>query len=238
VSEAGGLGSLSLHGVTPDQARYTLRRLTTRRTVLLTFTGSWERDEVLDVCLAAGYRYFQVFWWNAARLVPRIRAAGGVVFQQVGTLSQADDALSRHVDGLFVQCTRAGGPVRSPLTLETLLPELRARFSGPIIAGGGLATRDDTHSVLDLGADAALFGTRFLLSDEADAPLEHKRLLTTARAADLTLDTRLVGDWPCSPRRRLITRPDNDQPGLQAGLGLDAMDSVLPAAELVRQLMP
>jgi NAD(P)H-dependent flavin oxidoreductase YrpB (nitropropane dioxygenase family) len=240
VSEAGALGTLSLNGSTPEQTRLLLEQLDalTRKPVLLAFTGPWERDEVLSECLAAGHRHFHIFWWNAPRLAPRIRDAGALAFQQVGTLTQAHEALERGVDGLIAQGTRAGGPVRSPLALIELVPALRALFSGPIFAGGGLATQADTKAMLALGADAALFGTRFLLSDEADAPLAHKKLLAQASAAELTLDTRLIGDWPCAPRRRLVAPDDTDVPSLQAGLGLDRITAILPASEIVRELSP
>jgi nitronate monooxygenase len=240
VSEAGGLGSLSLHSPTPEQTRRLLEQLgaLTRKPVLLAFTGPWERDEILGACLAAGHRHFQAFWWNAPRLVPRLRAAGALAFQQVGTLAQAHQALERGVDGLIAQSTRAGGPVRSPLLLAEFVPMLRERFDGTIFAGGGLATKADTREVLALGADAALFGTCFLLSDEADAPLAHKKRLAQARAADLTLYTRLIGDWPCAPRRRLVDVPDTDSPSLQAGLGLDKITRILPASEIVGELAP
>ncbi len=240
VSEAGGLGTLSLHGPTPEQARQLLKKLSalTRKPVLLAFTGPWERDDVLTECLSAGHRHFQIFWWNAPRLTARIRSAGALAFQQVGTLAQAEEALERGVDGLIAQGTHAGGPVRSPLALLEFVPALRARFEGPLFAGGGLATRADTQEMLTLGADAALFGTRFLLSSEADAPLAHKQRLAQASATDLILDTRLVGDWPCAPRRRLVDAPDTDSASLQAGLGLDRITEILPATQIVCELTP
>ncbi len=241
VSEAGGLGTLGFHAPTLQEATERLEKLAalTRKTVLLAFTGPWERDEVLDACIAAGHRHFQVFWWNAPRLVPRIQAAGALAFQQIGTLIQLDDALEREVDGLIAQGTRAGGPVRSPLPLTELIPAVRTQFSGPLIAGGGLATKSHVSEVLALGADAALLGTRFLLSQEAIAPEEHKKALTQASSNDLLLDTRLIGDWPCAPRRRLpLPGSDHGTSSLEAGLGLDSIHDIRPAAELVRLLNP
>ncbi|MGC4047204.1 MAG: nitronate monooxygenase [Armatimonas sp.] len=241
VSEAGALGTLSFHALAPDEAVERLSKLAslTQKTVLIAFTGPWEQEEVLDACIEAGHRYFQVFWWNAPRLVPRIRAVGAFAIQQVGTLSQLNDALERDVDGIVAQGTRAGGPVRSPLSLGELISAVRTQFSGSLIAGGGLATREDVHEVLALGADAALLGTRFLLSEEAIAPQEHKSALVAAHSMDLLLDTRLIGDWPCAPRRRLpLPGYDHGTSSLEAGLGLDQINDVLPAAELVRLLNP
>jgi NAD(P)H-dependent flavin oxidoreductase YrpB (nitropropane dioxygenase family) len=241
VSNAGGLGTLCLHAPTVAETRQRLKELDrlTKKPVLLAFTGQWEREEVLDACLELGHRHFHVFWWNAARLTRRIQAAGALAYQQIGTLPQLEEALGRGVNGLVLQGTRAGGPVRSPMQLCDLVPTARARFSGPILAGGGLATRTDAHDVLTLGADAAFFGTRFLLSPEAAAPQEHKERLARASASDLFLDTRLIGDWPCAPRRRLpLPTNGHGTTSLEAGLGLDAITDIRPAAELVKMLNP
>jgi nitronate monooxygenase len=242
VSDAGGLGSIRLHAPPMEEAQACLQELSklTERPVLLAFTGPWEPESILDLCLERGFRYFHVFWWNASRLIPRIHAVGGFALQQVGTVPQADEALERGADGLIAQATGAGGQVRSPIPLETLVPALRDRIGPivPLVAGGGLATADDAYATLALGADAALFGTRFLLSEESDAPLADKRRLLSASTGDLFLDTRLVGDWPCSPRRRLKTEDDCDTHSLYAGLGLDAIHEILPAREIVEKLSP
>lgn len=240
VSHAGGLGTLTLHMPSLETTRVRLERLRalTVHPVLLAFTGEWEKEAVLDQCLEMGFRHFQVFWWNGPRLARRIHAGGGEVFWQVGTWGQADEALSQGADGLVVQATEAGGPVRSPHPLVELLPEVRG-FAGttiPLIAGGGLATAADVAQVLTLGANAALLGTRFLLTPEASAPTADKKRLLSAQSSELILDTRLVGEWPCSPRRRLVTARTPDSPSLFAGLGLSEMTNLVSAGTLVRQL--
>ena len=242
VSAAGGLGSLCLHSPPLSVAESRLQSLADRATrpVLIAFTGPWEPERILDACLERGFRYFHVFWWNASRLIPRIHEAGGFALQQVGTLPQAEEALERGADGLLAQATGAGGPVRSPIALEDLVPALRERMGAalPLIAGGGLATAEDVRATLALGADAAMFGTRFLLSEEAFAPADDKQRLVEASSEDLFLDTRLVGDWPCSPRRRLKIDDERDTHSLYAGLGIDAIHEILPAREIVEKLSP
>jgi nitronate monooxygenase len=240
VSRAGGLGTLTLFAPSSEQLAVRLARLrqATTRPVLLAFTAEWERDSVLDYCLEKGFRHFQVFWWNGPRLIRRIHAQGGMALWQVGTRGQAEEALAHGADGLVVQGTEAGGPVRSPFLLAELIPELRALVGEdlPLIAGGGLATRTDVGHILALGADAALLGTRFLLSREAGSSLRHKRRLLYAQSTQLVLDTRLVGQWPCAPRRRLELATEPDVVGLYAGKGLSRMQDLPSAAQLVRQL--
>lgn len=205
---------------------------------MLAFTAEWEKEQVLDVCLEQGFSLFQIFWWNGPRLIRRIHAAGGTALWQVGTLGQVEEALNHGADGLILQGTHAGGPVRSPHELTTLLPEVREKVGDalPVIAGGGLASRDDIQQILALGADAALLGTRFLLTQESLAPMRHKRRLLHAASEQLQLDTRLVGQWPCSPRRRLVSTTLPDTPSLYAGDGLSRMHGLPTAAEVVRRL--
>jgi nitronate monooxygenase len=240
VSRAGGLGTLTLYAPTVEATavRLTRVRALTSRPVSLAFTAEWEKDQVLELCLERGFGYYQLFWWNGPRLIKRIHAAGGRVLWQVGTHTQLDEALNLGADGVILQGTQAGGPVRSPHLLEELIPRARALAGAgfPLIAGGGLATHADVAHVLALGADAALLGTRFLLTQESPAPSAHKRRLLHTQTPHLTLDTRPIGQWPCSPRRRLDTKTLPDLPSLYAGEGLSRIHDLPSAATLVQRL--
>lgn len=240
VSRAGGLGTLSVHAPDPASLRRQLHqiRAITPRPLLLAFTAQWERDAVLDTAIAEGVRLFQVFWWNGPRLAPRIRRLGGTVFWQVGTKMEARDAIEAGASVLIAQGTEAGGQVRSPRPVLELVRELRDDFGSdiPIVAGGGFADASDVQTALAAGANAAFFGTRFLLSEEANASSRDKARLLKAQQSDLRLDTRLTGDWPCSPRRRLYTQTDEDRPSLYAGLGVGRIRTLLSAADIVRSL--
>lgn len=241
VDRAGALPTLSVAGWRPAQARRWFRRLEAEvgNRAIIAFTGDWEREEVLDEAFDAGFRVFQTFWWNSERLVPRIQKRGGRAVVQVGSMAQASEAIGRGASALLLQGTEAGGPVRSSVPLEDFLREVRADF-GPdpiLLVAGGLSTRDDVEWVIGSGADAAVLGTRFLLSEESRANDRDKARLCTAGADRLILDTRLVGPWPCSPRRRLQTHGDEDRPGLFAGMGLGTLHRVEPVSEIVRKLV-
>lgn len=240
VSQAGGLGCLTVHATPIIPLRSRLRRVRkiTTSPILVALTAEWDREEVLETCLEEGMRHFQVFWWNGPRQTRRIHAAEGHVFWQVGSVGQAVDAVEIGADILIIQGTEAGGPVRSSLPLHQLLTEIRAAIGDkiPLVAGGGLADAYDVASVLSWGANAALLGTRFLVSEEAQAPYNHKVRLAQAKSEDLILDTRPIGDWPCAPRRRLVIPRAKDVSSFLAGKGLSRIREVLPASEIVRAL--
>jgi nitronate monooxygenase len=242
VSRAGALGCLSVHAPEAGVLRRRLARIRqrTHRPVLAAFTAPYEPEEVLETAFEGGIRHFQVFWWNGPRLAPRIQALGGTVFWQVGTADQVREARDAGAKVLVAQGTEAGGQVRSPVPLEEVIDLVReaAGSDACLVAGGGLATRDDVARVLQRGASAALLGTRFLVSDESQCPLTSKMRLARATEHDLVLDVRVIGDWPCAPRRRLLNALGEDTPCLYAGRGIGHIRSVLPAAEIVRELTP
>ncbi|MBC8140186.1 MAG: nitronate monooxygenase [Armatimonadetes bacterium] len=242
VSRAGGLGTLSVNAPDPAYLKRRLKQVRSRtpRPVLLAFTASFEEDAVLDTALQNGFRAVQVFWWNGPRIAPRVRREGGTVFWQIGTVAEARDAVSAGADVVVAQGTEAGGQVRSPRPVLRLIRELREALGEgiPIVAGGGFADKHDTQAALEAGANAAMFGTRFLLSDESNASPRDKTRLLRATADHLQLDSRLVGDWPCCPRRRLRTATDEEVIGLYAGLGIGRVGTLLPAGQIVRILAP
>ena len=239
VSRAGALGTLTAHAPEPAAFSRTLARIRARtpRPVLVALTAEWESDAIPQIALDRGFCHFYTFWWNGARLAPRIKRAGGTLFWQIGSVREAQNALDAGADVLCVQGNEAGGQVRTPSPLRDLIGEIRAAFPNtPLVAGGGLASRADVKDVLERGASAAQMGTRFLLSEESTASHADKARLLRAADADLLVDSAPVGDWPCAPRRRLKTA--SDIVGLYAGLGVGNIRRVLPARALVRNLAP
>jgi NAD(P)H-dependent flavin oxidoreductase YrpB (nitropropane dioxygenase family) len=239
VSEAGGLGTLSFTKPSVDEverALLELRRLT-QKPVLLSFLGDWEHPDVLAKCFQHKMRHFQIQWWNGARLAPLLRKAGALIYWQVGSLQQAEEAYSHTPDAFILPGTESGGPVRTSYPIQTLLALIRDHYPQmPLIAGGGLSNANDVAQICALGAAAALMGTRFLLSEEALTSPEARVSLQQATLNDLFLDSRLVGEWPCAPRRRLKDAPDCAT--YFAGKGIGDMPEVLPAAQILARLNP
>jgi NAD(P)H-dependent flavin oxidoreductase YrpB (nitropropane dioxygenase family) len=101
---------------------------------------------------------------------------------------------------VIVQGVEAGGHVRGTVPALQLLAEVRAALPPgyPLWLAGGIAGRDDAQAALAAGADAAVAGTRFLLSEESRAhPAYKQRLL----AAEETILTELFGaGWPAPHR--------------------------------------
>jgi NAD(P)H-dependent flavin oxidoreductase YrpB (nitropropane dioxygenase family) len=193
VSEAGGLGTIGI--LPPRRLRDEIaaaRRLTGRpvaANLLLPFArgGHWD---------AAGGADVVVTFWGRPR-----RRTGGVWIHQCGSVQEALAAHAAGADAVIAQGHEAGGHVRGSLPALELLARVRAALpSGfPMLLAGGITGPDDVAAAIDAGADAAVLGTRFLLSEESGAhPAYRQRLLE----ADETIVTELFGaGWANAPHR-------------------------------------
>ena len=195
VSEAGGLGTIGM--LSPARLGEELlaaRRLTDAPiavNLLLPFaTGaSWQAAEAADVV---------VTYWGPPR---RMTSRGWL--HQCGSVDEAHAALAAGADGVIVQGVEAGGHVRGTVSALELLERARSTLPPelPVLLAGGIADGGDVQTALDAGADAAVLGTRFLLSEESRAHPEYKQ---TAVAAEQTVLTELFGlGWPAAPHRVL-----------------------------------
>jgi len=92
--------------------------------------------------------------------------------------------------------------------LEILLPQVKevAKAYGdfPIIVAGGIYDRSDIQKFVGLGADGVQIGTRFLATEESDAPDAYKQAVIEATEEDIAV----VANSPCGfPFRTLKTSP-------------------------------
>jgi NAD(P)H-dependent flavin oxidoreductase YrpB (nitropropane dioxygenase family) len=75
----------------------------------------------------------------------------------------------------------------------------------PVIAAGGIADARGLVAALALGAQAAVLGTRFIATPEADAHPEYKRRIVAASGEDTVRTILFGGGWPNAPHRVLRT---------------------------------
>ncbi|WP_188111138.1 NAD(P)H-dependent flavin oxidoreductase [Nocardioides antri] len=192
VSEAGGLGTIAVSGPAAIRRELAAVRALTDRpiavNVLLPFAQpSW-------FAAAARADVVVTFWGRPQRRTP------GVWMHQAGSVEEARAAHAAGADAVIVQGIEAGGHVRGTTPALQLLEQVRTALpSGfPLLLAGDIATRTDVDRALDAGAEAAVAGTRFLLSEESHAHPQYKQRLLEA---DRTILTGLFGlGWPAAHR--------------------------------------
>ncbi|HET9198187.1 MAG TPA: nitronate monooxygenase, partial [Solirubrobacterales bacterium] len=192
VSEAGGLGTIAVTGAEPIRRELAAARALTGRPLAVNVLLPIARRDWFEAAAAADV--VVTFWGR-----PRRRTAG-VWLHQCGSVAEARRAHAAGADGVVVQGVEAGGHVRGTVPALRLLEEVRAALPRdyPLWLAGGIAARDDTQAALEAGAEAAVAGTRFLLSEESRAHALYKERLLAARE---TLLTDLFGaGWPAPHR--------------------------------------
>jgi len=125
-------------------------------------------------------------------VVEAAHSYGGLVFHDVTTIKHAKRALEAGVDGLILVCTGAGGHA-GRLSPFALVPEVRAFYDGTVILSGSIASGGAIVAAQALGADLAYIGTRFIASEEANAPAAYKQMIIDSRAEDIIYTNLFTG---------------------------------------------
>jgi len=127
-----------------------------------------------------------------ADVVEAVHSYGGVVFHDIINLRHAQKAIEQGVDGIIAVCAGAGGHAgtTSPFAL---VKEIRAIFDGTIILAGIMSQGNDALAAQAIGADLAYIGTRFIATQEANAPAEYKAMIVASKSADIVYTSLFTG---------------------------------------------
>jgi NAD(P)H-dependent flavin oxidoreductase YrpB (nitropropane dioxygenase family) len=192
VSDAGGLGTIGGTGGAAIARDLAAARALTGAPIAVNLLLPLVRRDWFEAAAAADV--VVTFWGPPRRRTP------GTWVHQCGSVQEALAARAAGADAVIVQGVEAGGHVRGTTPALELLERVRAQVPEdyPVLLAGGIAGRDDVKPALDAGANAAVAGTRFLLSDQSGAHPEYKRRLVEA---DATVLTELFGaGWPAAHR--------------------------------------
>jgi nitronate monooxygenase len=251
VSRAGALGSIAGAVLTSDELRETIRNMRAALGELPfavnLFAPPYSPDAAYEVVLEERP---PVFSYTFAPVDPAPFRERGIVV--LGTATSAAEAAALDVDAVVAQGAEAGGHRGSFLGDELVpLAELVPACVGgvPVIAAGGIVTREDARAALELGAAGVQVGTAFLFTHECRARPEHLEALRTyetvvtdaytGRAARMArtpvIDELLAGPPPL---------PFGQQRAVSAQVGPLYLGGTgarrareMPAAELVRELL-
>ncbi len=127
-----------------------------------------------------------------AEVVAAVHGYGGIVFHDVINLRHAEKAAAQGVDGIIAVCAGAGGHagVLSPFAL---VKQIREVYAGAIILSGAMSSGADVLAARALGADLAYLGTRFIATDEGNAPAEYKQMLIDSAAEEIVYTSLFSG---------------------------------------------
>ncbi|MBB4684102.1 NAD(P)H-dependent flavin oxidoreductase [Amycolatopsis jiangsuensis] len=189
VSRAGGLGVLAAGPMRPDDLRSAIRtvRAGTDRPFAVNLPLYRKGvEETLELLLAERPPVLIASQGGPRRYLDRFHDAGVLCLHVVAGPEHARKAAAAGVDGLVVVGAEAGG--HPPPDLVSTLVLARAVAAAvpatPFLVSGGFADGHGLAAALALGAGAAQFGTRFLLSTEANVHPAYQRAVLAASVAD------------------------------------------------------
>ena len=220
----------------------------------------WEDDHYGDKLALVAAEHVPVvsftFGCPDAGALESLHAAGCSVAVTVTSVAEARCAERAGADLLAVQGSEAGGHQgafldRAPnlRTLPSLVDEVRASTTVPMVAGGGIMTGGDAADLLRRGAVGVQLGTAFLCCPEAGTSAPYRRALLERTYGDTMLTWAFSGRYArglangfavtysdaapeAYPEIHHLTRPlraaaaasgDPDVPNLWAGTGWRAV---------------
>ncbi|RYC52182.1 NAD(P)H-dependent flavin oxidoreductase [Flagellimonas olearia] len=192
-----------------------------------------------------------------SQVVNAIHSYGGLVFHDIIKKRHAEKAAEAGVDGLILVSAGAGGHAGN-LNPMSLVHEVKKFFHKTIILSGCISTGQDIATALQMGADMAYMGTRFINTEESKAPEEYRKMIIEAGASDVIYTAAISGvhanflaaslkaagvseedlkkDRKIDFGKELNTEAKAWKTIWSAGQGVTTIDDVLPVSELVKTL--
>ncbi|WP_420603740.1 NAD(P)H-dependent flavin oxidoreductase [Flagellimonas sp.] len=190
-------------------------------------------------------------------VVDAIHSYGGLVFHDIIKKRHAEKAAEAGVDGLILVSAGAGGHGGN-LNPMSLIAEVKKIFKKTILLSGCISTGRDVASAMQMGADLAYMGTRFINTEESKAPEEYRKMIIEAGANDIVYTAAISGVHAnflaASLQAAGITEEDLKKEHKvdfgkeldtevkawktiwSAGQGVTTIENVMPVSELVNTL--
>jgi len=191
-------------------------------------------------------------------LVDAVHEYGGLVFHDVIKKRHAIKAADAGVDGLILVAAGAGGHAGT-INPMSLVAEIRKIFDKTILLSGCISTGRDVASAMQMGADLAYMGTRFINVSESRADERYQQMIIDSGASDIIYTAAVSGVaanflrpslesmgiteelWSVKAKVDFGEELDADEAKAwktlwSAGQGVTTIGDVIPTAELIARL--
>lgn len=193
-------------------------------------------------------------------LIDAVHSYGGLVYHDIIKRRHAEKAAEAGVDGLILVAAGAGGH-GGTLNPMALVNEIKTFFSKTILLSGCISTGNDIASALQMGADLAYMGTRFINVNESLADEAYQEMIMSSKAEDIVYTAAVSGVhasflrpsleamgitealWKQSKKVDFGSELDAAKAEAKAwktiwsaGQGVTSINDVKPVAELIDQL--
>lgn len=214
----------------------------------------------LEVCIKHKVPLIITSLGAASDLIEEVHSYGGLVFHDVINRRHAEKAAAAGVDGLILVCAGAGGHA-GLLNPMPFVQEVRSFFDKNIILSGCMSNGRDIASAMQMGADFAYMGTRFINVEESRADEAYQQMIMDSGTKDIVYTAAISGVnanflqksleamgiteemWKLKAKIDFGKELDAAQAEAKAwktiwsaGQGVATIDDVKPVAELVAEM--
>ena len=266
VSNAGGLGVIGAGHMPTDLLRDQIRsaKAATDKPFgvnLMLLTP--HIDELVQMVLDEGVHVVTTGAGNPGKYMAALQEKGIKVLPIAPSIALARRLEQGGADAIIGEGMEAGGHI-GDLTTMVLTPQLVDAVSIPVIAAGGIADGRGIAAAFALGAEGVQVGTRFMCAEECTIHPDVKQRVLKARDRD-TVVTGYSTGHPVRVLKNKLSRQfqeldrlgdaeklealgagklaaamrhgDIEMGSLMAGQCAAMVDEILPAAEIIAQLM-
>ncbi|WP_223595511.1 NAD(P)H-dependent flavin oxidoreductase [Neobacillus bataviensis] len=198
VANAGGIGIISGTGISVAEMRAHIKKARNLIkdtgyigvNVLFAMNDFAEKmkaalEEKVDFIISGAGISRDMYTWGKQAGIPVISIVSSA---KLARISERLGASAVVVEGF-----EAGGHLGTDRPMFDILPEVIESVSIPVIAAGGIMNGSDIVKAISMGASGVQMGTRFVASEECDAPLAFKQKYVNAQKDDLVLVKTTVG---------------------------------------------
>ena len=146
----------------------------------------------LEICMKHQVPLIITSLGAVSDLVDAVHSYGGIVYHDIIKRRHAEKAAEAGVDGLILVAAGAGGHagILNPIALVN---EIKQFFHKTILLSGCISNGNDVASALQMGADLAYMGTRFINTTESLADEAYQEMIINSRAEDIIYTAAVSG---------------------------------------------
>jgi nitronate monooxygenase len=146
----------------------------------------------LEICMKHKVPIIITSLGAVSMLVDAVHSYGGLVFHDVIKKRHAQKAAEAGVDGLILVSAGAGGHAGT-INPMSLVAEVRSFYDKTILLSGCISTGRDIASAMQMGADLAYMGTRFINTTESMADEGYRQMIIDSGASDIVYTAAVSG---------------------------------------------
>lgn len=222
-------------------------------------------QQIIDIIIEEKVRIVFTSAGNPTTWTNALKEKDITVVHVVSSSKFALKAEQAGCDAVVAEGFEAGGHNgRDETTTMVLVPAVAGVVKIPVIAAGGIATGRQMLAAMIMGAEGVQMGSRFVASEEASSHIEFKKMVINAKEGDTQLTMKQLvpvrmiknkffqevqnAEWKGatteelkallgrSRAKRGIFEGNLDEGELEIGQTSALLDSILPAAEIVKKV--